>query len=134
MNKKIPTLVGAGIGLAVFLAIALLPSMLYGGRRAPARGRIVGTPVQATLLSRAHTRWCSASSRFPPFAVRGGCGHRVGALRRSREEAGGTGAGVQVIPTLSPRAGSIVIEPAHVVHAAWSHGCVECARCESLDA
>ncbi len=54
MNKKIPTLVGAGIGLAVFLAIALLPAMLYGGYAGLLlAGGIVGTPVQATLLSRA---------------------------------------------------------------------------------
>jgi hypothetical protein len=54
MNKKIPTLVGAGVGLALFLAIALLPAMLYGGYAGLLlAGGIVGTPVQATLLSRA---------------------------------------------------------------------------------
>ncbi len=54
MNKKIPTLVGAGVGLAIFLAIALLPAMLYGGYAGLLlAGGIVGTPVQATLLSRA---------------------------------------------------------------------------------
>jgi hypothetical protein len=54
MNKKIPTLVGAGIGLALFLAIALLPSMLYGGYAGLLlAGGIFGTPVQATLLPRA---------------------------------------------------------------------------------
>ncbi len=54
MNKKIPTLVGAGIGLATFLAIALLPAMLYGGYAGLLlAGGIFGTPVQATLLPRA---------------------------------------------------------------------------------
>lgn len=54
MNKKIPTLVGAGIGLALFLAIALLPAMLYGGYAGLLlAGGILGTPVQATLLARA---------------------------------------------------------------------------------
>ena len=54
MNSKIPTLVGAGIGLALFLAIALLPAMLYGGYAGLLlAGGIVGTPVHPTLLARA---------------------------------------------------------------------------------
>jgi hypothetical protein len=54
MNKKIPSLVGAGIGLALFLAIALLPAMLYGGYAGLLlAGGIFGTPVEATLLPRA---------------------------------------------------------------------------------
>ncbi len=53
-NKKIPTLVGAGIGLATFLAVALLPAMLYGGYAGVLlAGGILGTPVEATLLARA---------------------------------------------------------------------------------
>jgi hypothetical protein len=54
MNKKVPTLVGAGIGLALFLAIALLPAMLYGGYAGLLlAGGIFGTPVVPTLLPRA---------------------------------------------------------------------------------
>jgi len=54
MNKKIPTLVGAGIGLALFLAVALLPAMLYGGYAGLLlAGGIFGTPVEPTLLPRA---------------------------------------------------------------------------------
>lgn len=54
MNKKLPTLVGAGIGLALFLAIALLPALLYGGYAGLLlAGGIFGTPVQATFLPRA---------------------------------------------------------------------------------
>jgi hypothetical protein len=54
MNKKIPSLVGAGIGLALFLAVALLPAMLYGGYAGLLlAGGIFGTPVEATLLPRA---------------------------------------------------------------------------------
>jgi hypothetical protein len=54
MNKKLPTLIGAGIGLALFLAIALLPAMLYGGYAGLLlAGGIVGTPVTATFLTRA---------------------------------------------------------------------------------
>jgi hypothetical protein len=54
MNKKIPTLIGAGIGLALFLAVALLPAMLYGGYAGVLlAGGIFGTPLQATLLARA---------------------------------------------------------------------------------
>ncbi len=54
MNKKIPSLVGAGIGLALFLAIALLPALLYGGYAGLLlAGGIVGTPVEPTFLVRA---------------------------------------------------------------------------------
>jgi hypothetical protein len=54
MNKKIPTLVGAGIGLALFLAVALLPAMLYGGYAGLLlAGGIFGTPVEPTILPRA---------------------------------------------------------------------------------
>jgi hypothetical protein len=52
-SKKIPTLVGAGIALAVFLAVALLPAMLYGGYAGLLlAGGIFGTPVVPTLLPR----------------------------------------------------------------------------------
>ena len=54
MNKKTPTLIGSGIGLALFLAVALLPAMLYGGYAGVLlAGGIFGTPVEATLLARA---------------------------------------------------------------------------------
>jgi hypothetical protein len=54
MNKKTPTLIGAGIGLAAFLALALLPSLLYGGYAGLLlAGGILGTPVEPTLLPRA---------------------------------------------------------------------------------
>jgi hypothetical protein len=53
-QNKIFTLVGAGIGLALFLAIALLPAILYGGYAGLLlAGGIVGTPVQATFLVKA---------------------------------------------------------------------------------
>jgi hypothetical protein len=52
-SKKIPTLVGAGIALALFLALALLPAMLYGGYAGLLlAGGIFGTPVVPTLLPR----------------------------------------------------------------------------------
>ncbi|HET8538632.1 MAG TPA: hypothetical protein VFL83_02050 [Anaeromyxobacter sp.] len=54
MNKKTAPLVGAGIGLALFLAIALLPALLYGGYTGVLlAGGIFGTPVEPTLLARA---------------------------------------------------------------------------------
>ncbi len=54
MNRKTPTLIGAGVGLAVFLAIGLLPSLLYGGYAGVLlAGGFVGTPVQPTLFVRA---------------------------------------------------------------------------------
>ncbi|MCM2332807.1 MAG: hypothetical protein NDI82_02555 [Anaeromyxobacteraceae bacterium] len=52
-QNKLPSLVGAGVGLALFLAIALLPSILYGGYAGLLlAGGIVGTPVQPTFLVR----------------------------------------------------------------------------------
>ncbi len=54
MQNKIPGLIGAAIGLAAFLAVALLPSLLYGGYAGVLlAGGIFGTPVQATFLVRA---------------------------------------------------------------------------------
>ena len=54
MNKKTPSLIGAGIGLALFLAVALLPAILYGGYAGVLlAGGIFGTPVQPTFLVKA---------------------------------------------------------------------------------
>jgi hypothetical protein len=54
MNRKVPSLIGAGIGLALFLAVALLPAMLYGGYAGLLlAGGIVGTPVSPTIFARA---------------------------------------------------------------------------------
>ncbi len=54
MNRRTPSLIGAAIGLALFLAIALLPSLLYGGYAGVLlAGGIFGTPVKATFLVRA---------------------------------------------------------------------------------
>ena len=54
MQNKLPSLIGAGIGLALFLAVALLPAMLYGGYAGVLlAGGIFGTPVEPTILARA---------------------------------------------------------------------------------
>jgi hypothetical protein len=54
MQNRTPSLVGAGLGLALFLAVALLPAILYGGYAGLLlAGGIVGTPVQPTLLVKA---------------------------------------------------------------------------------
>ena len=54
MNRKHYTLIGAAIGLATFLALGLLPALLYGGYAGVLlAGGIFGTPVKATLLVRA---------------------------------------------------------------------------------
>ena len=54
MQNKTPSLVGAGIGLALFLAVALLPAILYGGYAGLLlAGGIVGTPVQPTFFVKA---------------------------------------------------------------------------------
>jgi hypothetical protein len=53
-QSKTFALVGAGIGLAVFLAVALLPALLYGGYAGVLlAGGIFGTPVEPTFLVRA---------------------------------------------------------------------------------
>ena len=54
MNTKNVTVLGAAIGLALFLAIALLPALLYGGYAGVLlAGGIFGSPVQATFATRA---------------------------------------------------------------------------------
>ena len=54
MNRKNYTIVGAAAGLAIFLAIGLLPSLLYGGYAGVLlAGGIFGTPVAATIAVRA---------------------------------------------------------------------------------
>ncbi len=54
MSRKSFTMIGAAVGLALFLAIALLPALLYGGYAGVLlAGGIFGTPVKATLLVRA---------------------------------------------------------------------------------
>jgi hypothetical protein len=53
-NRKNYTLIGAAVGIALFLAVALLPALLYGGYAGVLlAGGIFGTPLQATLLVRA---------------------------------------------------------------------------------
>jgi hypothetical protein len=53
-TSKTFTLVGAGLGLALFLAVGLLPAVLYGGYAGVVlAGGIFGTPVEGTLLIRA---------------------------------------------------------------------------------
>lgn len=54
MNNKLPSVIGAIVGLFVFLAVALLPALLYGGYAGLLlAGGIVGTPVTASFLVRA---------------------------------------------------------------------------------
>jgi hypothetical protein len=54
MTRKTPTLIGAAVGLAIFLAVGLLPSMVYGGYAGVLlAGGIFGTPVSATFWPRA---------------------------------------------------------------------------------
>ena len=53
MTRKTATLIGSAVGLAAFLAIGLLPAMLYGGYAGVllASG-MFGSPVTASLLVR----------------------------------------------------------------------------------
>lgn len=53
MNSKLISTIGAAVGLAAFLAIGLLPALLYGGYAGVLlAGGIFGSPLQATLLVR----------------------------------------------------------------------------------
>jgi hypothetical protein len=53
-NTKVPALVGAGLGLAAFLAVALLPALLYGGYAGVLlAGGIFGAPLTASLGAKA---------------------------------------------------------------------------------
>ncbi len=48
--KKTFALIGAGVGLSVFLAVALLPTLLYGGYAGLLlAGAITGVPVGASV-------------------------------------------------------------------------------------
>lgn len=51
MNRKISTTIGAAVGLAAFLAIGMLPALLYGGYAGVLlAGGIFGEPIRATFL------------------------------------------------------------------------------------
>ncbi len=90
-NSKLPALVGAGIGLAVFLAVALLPALLYGGYAGVllASG-IFGAPVSASLAVRALIVFgmvLGVTAVGSLFAVAGAAaGAAVGALLRLAPE------------------------------------------------
>ena len=54
MTRRTPSLIGAAVGLALFLPIALLPSLLYGGYAGVLlAGGIFGTPIPSHLAARA---------------------------------------------------------------------------------
>ena len=87
-TNKTPALVGAGIGLATFLAVALLPALLYGGYAGVLlAGGIFGTPVAATFAVRAlivFGRVLGVTAVGSLFAVAGAAaGAAVGVLLRA---------------------------------------------------
>lgn len=54
MKKRTYPLIGAGFGIATFLALGLLPSLVYGGYAGIIlAGALFGTPVASTLAVRA---------------------------------------------------------------------------------
>jgi hypothetical protein len=98
------TLVGAGLGLALFLAIGLLPSVLYGGYAGVLlAGGILGTPVEGTVLVRAFivagmvVGVASCASLFAALGAVGGSA--VAALTRSAGKAG-----IEAAPAEAPKA------------------------------
>jgi hypothetical protein len=82
MNRKTPSIVGAAVGLALFLAIALLPALLYGGYAGVLlAGGIFGTPLQATFVARALIVFGMVMGVGALFAVGGAvAGAAVGVL------------------------------------------------------
>ena len=91
MTRKSYTMIGAAVGLALFLALALLPSLLYGGYAGVLlAGGIFGTPVKATLAVRALIVFgmvLGVSGVGALFAVGGAAaGAAVGALTGARGE------------------------------------------------
>jgi hypothetical protein len=86
-NAKTPSLVGAGLALAVFLAVGLLPALLYGGYAGLLlAGGIVGTPVEPTFIVRSLIVFgmvLGVTAVGSLFAVMGAAaGAAVGALTR----------------------------------------------------
>jgi hypothetical protein len=88
-TSKIFTLIGAGTGLATFLAVGLLPSILYGGYAGVLlAGGIFGTPVGASFAVRAFIvggMVVGVAAVASLFAVLGAvAGAALAALTRSR--------------------------------------------------
>ena len=53
MKTKLYTMIGAAVGLAIFLGVAMLPAALYGGYAGVLiAGGIFGTPLASTFLVR----------------------------------------------------------------------------------
>lgn len=88
MNNKM-TMIGAGLGLSLFLALGLLPAMLYGGYAGVLlAGGIFGTPLMATFAVRALVVFGMVMGTVAVgslFTVAGAvCGAAVSALTPSR--------------------------------------------------
>jgi hypothetical protein len=98
MNTKNVTIIGAACGLAAFLAIALLPALLYGGYAGVLlAGGIFGAPVQPTFATRALIVF---------GMVMGACG--VGALFTVAGAV--VGAGVSALVTSQPASAEIAVD------------------------
>ena len=102
-TSKTFTLVGAGIGLATFLAVGLLPSILYGGYAGVVlAGGIFGTPVDASFAVRAFIvagMVIGVASVGSLFAVAGAAaGAAVAALTGTRKAAAGAESGTTIAP------------------------------------
>jgi hypothetical protein len=94
-TNKLPSIIGAGVGLAVFLAVGLLPSLLYGGYAGVLlAGGIFGTPLEPTFLARALIVFgmvLGVTAVASLFAVGGAfVGAAIGALAGARKPAAET--------------------------------------------
>jgi hypothetical protein len=87
MANKVPSILGAGLGLLIFVFVGLLPSMLYGGYAGVllATG-IFGSPLTGAFLERSIIVFGSVlgvTAVAALFAVAGAAaGAAVGALLR----------------------------------------------------
>jgi hypothetical protein len=88
MANKVPSILGAGLGLLLFVFVGLLPSWLYGGYAGVLlAGGIFGTPLTGAFLERALIVFGSVlgvTAVAALFAVAGAAaGAAVGALLRA---------------------------------------------------
>jgi hypothetical protein len=98
------TLIGLGLGLAIFLAVGLLPSILYGGYAGVLlAGGIFGTPVDASLAVRALIVGGMVVGVVAAGSFCGALGAAAGAAVASLTRTRTVETGVEVATTVEPK-------------------------------
>ena len=76
MTRKTPTIIGAAVGLALFLAIGLLPALLYGGYAgvmlASGIAGIPGLRPPSSSGPSSSSGWCSGATGVGALFAVGG--------------------------------------------------------------